>query len=273
MSYLFCLRSMNRILDMAHTASATSVSIARAFGNWFTGYNKQWFFIAGRSIPVPANYFTQFVQGRPVNVTWVFNHEFETLSSMPCSSSSSRLRCLSISVTTETDRETNMEEDLLDSLISNVTLYFHDSLPPPTILAAVWSVQNSRWHSPDDNPILHIIDRSGEAHAFPMFGEYNEEEWERALGIHVPHPIEMEEEIPDEAEEDADGEADGDAEEDADGEADGEAEGDAEEEKAEGGEKAVDDAMIQAMADVLTGVMADAEKELEGDFVPVVSPP
>jgi hypothetical protein len=241
MSYLFCLRTFNNTLDMAYAAAESSVSLFKAVGNWITGYNKQWFFITNRSIPVPASSFTQFEGGLPVNVSWVFNQETNTLSSIPYSSVRQRLRCLSVHVVTDAT------EDSLDAALHGFTLYIHNELPPPTILAACCSIKNSIWQSPVDDPILSIIDRDGEEHRFNMFGEYDEKEWEIAIGIQAPAPAP----VPAETEEAEEG---GEAEE-------------AEEEGEEGEEGVEGEAEEGAEGEVEEGFM---EETIDPPFIPLV---
>ena len=147
--------------------------------NWITGYHNQWFFLSGRSIPVPATNFTQFKNGIPTNVSWVFNTESNILSSIPYSSPRTKLRCLSISLVE------GLTEHSLDSIIPEFALYLHTELPPPTTLAACWAIRSGIWHSPEANPEFHIIDRMGEEHIIPLFGDYDEAAWGTALGIQV----------------------------------------------------------------------------------------
>jgi len=173
------MRFTNNVLDAVYAGLTMASSCFKTTCNWISGYHNQWFFLSGRSIPVPAPNFAQFKNGIPTNVSWVFNTESNILSSIPYSSPRTKLRCLSISLVEGT------AENSLDSIIPEFTLYLHDELPPPTTLAACWAIRSGIWHSPEAKPEFHIIDRMGEEHIIPLFGDYDEAAWGNALGIQV----------------------------------------------------------------------------------------
>jgi hypothetical protein len=133
-----------------------------------------------------------------------------------------------------------------------MNIYLTDELPLPTVLVGCWSIQSGIWPAPEKNPALHIIDRMGEEHIIPLFGDYSDEEWETSLGISVP---EVADEAVDEEVEAEEVEAEEDDEDDAEEEDEDEEEDDEQVETAEEEE-----------------VEKEAEDELDG-FIPLINRP
>jgi hypothetical protein len=240
---------MNVSVDVATYVKKSIVAFVRNAGNWLSGYGQQWFFLSGRSIPVPAVNYSQFVNDSPENVSWVFNTDSKCLSPPTYWSDRSKLRCLSIQL------HEGPAVHSLDDLISDMNLFMTNELPLPTVLAGCWSIQSGIWPAPEKSPTLHIIDRMGEEHTIPVFGDYSDEEWASSLGISVPEVTEetvdeeVEEAEEDEAEED-EAEEDDEYEEEEDEEQDDKQVGMAEEEEIE----------------------KEAEDDLEG-FIPLINRP
>ena len=241
MAALFCLRLANVCLDVGSYVKKAIITFVRNAGNWLSGYGQQWFFLSGRSIPVPAVNYSQFVNDSPENVSWVFNTDSKCLSPPTYWSDRSKLRCLSIQL------HEGSAVHSLDELIPDMNIYLTNELPLPTVLVGCWSIQSGIWPAPERNPALHIIDRMGEEHIIPLFGDYSDEEWETSLGISVPEVADeaVDEEV--EAEEDDEVEAE---EDDEDEEEDDEQVETAEEEEVE----------------------KEAEDELDG-FIPLINRP
>jgi len=194
MATLFCLRLANVCLDVGSYVKKAVITFVRNAGNWLSGYGQQWFFLSGRSIPVPAVNYSQFVKNTPENVSWVFNTDTKCLSPPTYWSDRSKLRCLSIQL------HEGPAVHSLDDLIPDLNLYLTNELPLPTVLAGCWSIQSGIWPAPERSPTFHIIDQMGEEHIIPLFGDYSDEEWEASLGISVPEVAEAEEAEAEEAE-------------------------------------------------------------------------
>ena len=259
MAALFCLRLANVCLDVGSYVKKAVIAFVRNAGNWLSGYGQQWFFLSGRSIPVPAVNYSQFVNDSPENVSWVFNTDSKCLSPPTYWSDRSKLRCLSIQLHEGTAVHS------LDELIPDMNIYLTNELPHPTVLAGCWSIQSGIWPAPEKGPTFHIIDRMGEEHIIPLFGDYSDEEWETSLGISVPEVAEEADEA--EGAEGAD-EAD-EADEAEEGEADeGEAE-EGEENETEEEDEEVDEQVDTAEEEE---VEKKAEDELEG-FIPLINRP
>ena len=246
------MRLANVCLDVGSYVKKAVITFVRNAGNWLSGYGQQWFFLSGRSIPVPAVNYSQFVKNTPENVSWVFNTDTKCLSPPTYWSDRSKLRCLSIQL------HEGPAVHSLDDLIPDLNLYLTNELPLPTVLAGCWSIQSGIWPAPERSPTFHIIDQMGEEHIIPLFGDYSDEEWEASLGISVPEETE-ENEVEETEEADA---------EEADAE---EADAEAEEADAEGDE---DDE--EADEQVETAEEEEVEKEAEDDlegFIPLINLP
>lgn len=251
MATLFCLRLMNISLDVASCVKKAIVESCRSLGNWFSGYGHQWFFLSGRSIPIPAVNVSQFVNDSPRDVSWVFNTDSKCLSPPAVRPNGSKLRCLSIQL------HDGPAVHSLDDLISDMNLFLTNELPLPTVLAGCWSIQSGIWPAPERSPTLHIIDRMGEEHTIPLFGEYSDEEWAASLGISIP-----EEEADEEADEDETDEDETD-EEETDEEADEEVDDEDDEDEYEDEDEEVETAEEEVAE-------KETEDELDG-FIPLIN--
>jgi hypothetical protein len=136
-----------------------------------------------------------------------------------------------------------------------MNIYLTNELPLPTVLVGCWSIQSGIWPAPERNPALHIIDRMGEEHIIPLFGDYSDEEWETSLGISVP-------EVADEAvDEEVEAEEDDEVEAEEDDEVEAEEDDEDEEE---------DDEQVETAEEEV--VEKEAKDELDG-FIPVINRP
>ena len=234
MAALFCLRLANVCLDVGSYVKKAVIAFVRNAGNWLSGYGQQWFFLSGRSIPVPAVNYSQFVNDSPENVSWVFNTDSKCLSPPTYWSNRSKLRCLSIQL------HEGSAVYSLDELIPDMNIYLTGELPLPTVLVGCWSIQSGIWPAPERCPALHIIDRMGEEHIIPLFDDYSDEEWETSLGISVPEVAEEAEEDAEEEAEEEEADEDDAEEEDEDEEGDEQVETAEEEEVEKGGEDELD---------------------------------
>ena len=258
MATLFCLRLMNVSVDVATYVKKSIVACVRNTGNWLSGYGHQWFFLSGRSIPVPAVNVSQFVNDSPRDVSWVFNTDSKCLSPPTYWSNRSKLRCLSIQL------HEGPAVHSLDDLISDMNLFLTNELPLPTVLAGCWSIQSGIWPAPERSPTLHIIDRMGEEHTIPLFGDYSDEEWAASLGISIPEEEEETEEEDEETEEEGEKEGEETEEEDEETEEVDEEEGEVDEEEED------EDEYVETAEE--EEVEKGAEDELDG-FIPLINRP
>ena len=180
---LTALSVYNTVTDICSKGSEELMRFLHSISCYLSGTSNQWYFMLQTICPVPASHYSNTNYSLPNTVEWIFDSYELTCSLHPSIHRHSfvqygSLPFLSINISVH-DRTFS-----LDEFHQNFKIEFTpDNIPEPLHILRVWSITRSIWFTIPENPILNIIDNEGNEHSFPIYGEYDSDQWNSFFAV------------------------------------------------------------------------------------------